>query len=158
MNCLRLELFNTPRPLFRCDPIWRCYRLVSRAKVIENQDDEVPIKDQPLPADASPTTLSPGYIADSDPSGEDPEGDPEEDPAEYLADGGDDDNDDDDDEDDEEDEEEEEHLALADSTTLPAIDPVPSAEDTKTFETDESVPTPPIPSPRLRRARISVRP
>ncbi|GJT43251.1 hypothetical protein Tco_0951966 [Tanacetum coccineum] len=26
-----------PRPIFRCDPIWRCYRLVSRAKVIENQ-------------------------------------------------------------------------------------------------------------------------
>ncbi|GJS04658.1 hypothetical protein Tco_0321166 [Tanacetum coccineum] len=26
-----------PRPLFRCDPIWGCYRLVSRAKVIENQ-------------------------------------------------------------------------------------------------------------------------
>ncbi|GJS47986.1 hypothetical protein Tco_0598107 [Tanacetum coccineum] len=26
-----------PGPLFRCDPIWGCYRLVSRAKVIENQ-------------------------------------------------------------------------------------------------------------------------
>ncbi|GKG58628.1 hypothetical protein Tco_0594398, partial [Tanacetum coccineum] len=44
-------------------------------------DDEVPIEDQPLPADASPTTLSPGYVADSDPSEEDPE----EDPAEYPA-------------------------------------------------------------------------
>ncbi|GJV74962.1 hypothetical protein Tco_1506546 [Tanacetum coccineum] len=57
---------------------------------------------------------------------------------------------------DDEDEEEEEHLALVNSTTLPAIDLVPSVEDTKAFKTDESAPTPP--SPRLRRARISVRP
>ncbi|GKD33135.1 hypothetical protein Tco_1248644 [Tanacetum coccineum] len=92
-------------------------------------DDEVPIEDQPLPADASPTTLSSGYLADSD-----PEEDPMEDPAEYPADGGGDEDDDDDDDDDdkeeeEEEEEEEEHLALADSTKLPAIDPVSSAED-----------------------------
>nr|GEY73357.1 RNA-directed DNA polymerase, eukaryota [Tanacetum cinerariifolium] len=53
-----------------------------------------------------------------------------------------DDEDDDDDDDEEEDEKEEEHLALADSTTLPAINPVPSAEDTKAFKTDESAPTP----------------
>ncbi|GJW24431.1 hypothetical protein Tco_0038242 [Tanacetum coccineum] len=97
-------------------------------------DDEVPVEDQPLPADALATTLSPGYVADSDPLEEDPKEDPEEDPAEYPVDGGDDDNDDDDDDDedddDEENEEEEEHLASADSTALPAIDPVPSAEDT----------------------------
>ncbi|GJW45769.1 hypothetical protein Tco_0077415 [Tanacetum coccineum] len=97
-------------------------------------DDEVPVEDQPLPTDALATTLSPGYVADSDPLEEDPKEDPEEDPAEYPADGGDDDNDDDDDDDedddDEENEEEEEHLASADSTALPAIDPVPSAEDT----------------------------
>ncbi|GKF65705.1 hypothetical protein Tco_0192222, partial [Tanacetum coccineum] len=140
-------------------------------------DEEVPIKDQPLPADASPTALSPGYVADSDPSEEDPE----EDPAEYPNDEGDDDDDDD------EDKEEEEHPGSADSNTLPAIDHVPSAEDTKAFETDESAPTPsspptytsptyanaplgyrasmiwsrvasppPVPSPRLRKARISV--
>nr|GFB16373.1 putative reverse transcriptase domain-containing protein [Tanacetum cinerariifolium] len=30
-------LTNAPVPIFRCDPIWGCYRLVSRAKVIENQ-------------------------------------------------------------------------------------------------------------------------
>ncbi|GJY68305.1 hypothetical protein Tco_0471287, partial [Tanacetum coccineum] len=53
-----------------------------------------------------------------------------------------------------EDKEEEEHLALADYTTLPAVDPVPSAEDTYAFETDESAPIPP--SPRLCRARISI--
>ncbi|GJS30025.1 hypothetical protein Tco_0490645 [Tanacetum coccineum] len=124
-------------------------------------DDEVPIKDQPLPADASPTALSPGYVADSDPSKEDPEEDPEEDPAEYPANEGDDDDeeessgDDDDDEEDEasEEDEEEEHLALADSTTLPTIDHVPLAEDTEVFKTDESAPTPPPPrSPRTKYA------
>ncbi|GJR09564.1 putative reverse transcriptase domain-containing protein [Tanacetum coccineum] len=96
-------------------------------------DDEVPIKDQPQPADASPTALSPGYVADSDPSEEDPE----EDPADYHVDGG----DDDDDEEEEDEEEEEEHIASADSTTLPAIDPIPSIKDTKVFKTDESAPT-----------------
>ncbi|GKG24844.1 hypothetical protein Tco_0395472, partial [Tanacetum coccineum] len=103
----------------------------------DNEVQSAPIEDQPLPVDASPTALSPSYVADFDPSEEDPEEDP--------TDGGDDDNDDDDDydddEDDEEDEEEEENLAPADSTTLPYIDLVPSAEDTKAFKTDESAPT-----------------
>ncbi|GKF99657.1 hypothetical protein Tco_0301348, partial [Tanacetum coccineum] len=45
---------------------------------------------------------------------------------------------------------------MADSTTVSAIDPVPSTEDTKAFKIDESAPTPPLPRPR--RARISVRP
>ncbi|GJR01466.1 hypothetical protein Tco_0524450 [Tanacetum coccineum] len=114
-------------------------------------DDEAPIEDQPLSADASPTTLSLGYVADSD---------PEEDPSDYPTDRGDDDDeeessrDDADDEDEEkasedEDEEEEEHLAPADSPTLPAVDLVPLAEDTEAFEKDESTPTPPVPSPRL---------
>ncbi|GKG63102.1 hypothetical protein Tco_0638749, partial [Tanacetum coccineum] len=78
----------------------------------------------PLPADASPTTLSSGYVADSVPL----EKDPEEDPVEYPVDGGGNDNDyndDDDDEDEEEEEEEEEDLALNDSTTLPTINPLP---------------------------------
>ncbi|GKF44238.1 hypothetical protein Tco_0130790, partial [Tanacetum coccineum] len=39
------------------------------------------MKDQPLFADASPTTLSPGYIADSDP--EKGKEDPEEDPVDH---------------------------------------------------------------------------
>nr|GEX97749.1 hypothetical protein [Tanacetum cinerariifolium] len=56
------------------------------------------MKDQHLPADASPTALSPGYIANFDPEED------EEDPADYPADGGDNDdnessNDDDDDDD-----------------------------------------------------------
>nr|GEV10540.1 putative reverse transcriptase domain-containing protein [Tanacetum cinerariifolium] len=71
----------------------------------------------------------------------------EEDPKEDHANGGDDDDD-----------EEEGNLALAESTTLHVVDPIPSAEDTEVFETDESAPTPPIPSPRLRKARISIRP
>ncbi|GKD73687.1 hypothetical protein Tco_1331969 [Tanacetum coccineum] len=109
---------------------------------LASSDVEAPLEDQPLPAEASPTALSPGYVADSDPD-EDPEEDPEEDHADYPADGGDgddepfddDDDDDTDDEDeepfeDEDDDEEEEHLALPDSSTIPAIDPVPSAGDT----------------------------
>ncbi|GJU34309.1 hypothetical protein Tco_1182663 [Tanacetum coccineum] len=103
-------------------------------------DDEVPIKDQPLPADVSPIALSPGYVADSDPSEDVLEKDPEEDPAKFPADGGDDD--DYEEEEEEQDEEEEEHLALADSTVLHAINLVPSAEDTKEFKTDKSAPTP----------------
>ncbi|GKF97300.1 hypothetical protein Tco_0293121 [Tanacetum coccineum] len=95
-------------------------------------DDEAPWEDQPLPVDASPTALSLGYVADSD-----PEEDPEEDHADYPADGGDDDDepfDDDTDDEDEgtfededDDEEEEEHLAPADSPTIPIVDPIPSA-------------------------------
>ncbi|GJR77516.1 hypothetical protein Tco_0089881 [Tanacetum coccineum] len=128
-------------------------------------DAEAPLEDQPLPADASPTTLSPGYVADSD-LDEDPEEDPEEDHADYLANGGDgddepsDDDDDDTDNEDEEpfeDEEEEEHLALADPSAVPVVDLVPSAGDTEVFETDESAPTP-VPSPRRHTARMSVRP
>nr|GFB24064.1 hypothetical protein [Tanacetum cinerariifolium] len=59
----------------------------------------------PLPADASPTALSSGYVADSDPSEEDPKNDP----ADYLANKGDDDEEEEEesfeDDDDEEDEE-----------------------------------------------------
>ncbi|GJW99907.1 hypothetical protein Tco_0183821 [Tanacetum coccineum] len=51
-------------------------------------EDEAPMEDQPLPADASPVALSPGYVPDSDPE-EDPEEDSEEEHADYPADGGD---------------------------------------------------------------------
>ncbi|GKG34997.1 hypothetical protein Tco_0437693, partial [Tanacetum coccineum] len=67
-------------------------------------DAEAPLKDQPLPADASLIALSPGYVADFDP-GEDPEEDPEEDHADYPADGGDDDDEPSDDDDDDTDDE-----------------------------------------------------
>ncbi|GJX02915.1 reverse transcriptase domain-containing protein [Tanacetum coccineum] len=76
-----------------------------RSLLTQASDEELEelMKDQLLPADASPIALSPDYISDSDPE-EDDEEDPEEDPADYPANGGDnddnessdDDNDDDD--------------------------------------------------------------
>ncbi|GKG37375.1 hypothetical protein Tco_0447548, partial [Tanacetum coccineum] len=94
---------------------------------------EAPMEDLPLPIDASPTALSPGYIADFDP--EEDEEDPEEDPADHPIDGchnddnesSDDDDDDDDVVKDEEDKEEDEHLALADPSTVLIYDLVPSS-------------------------------
>nr|GEZ05262.1 hypothetical protein [Tanacetum cinerariifolium] len=89
--------------------------------------------DQPLPANASPTALSPGYVVDSNP--EKDEKDPKENHADYPADRGDNDddessNDDDDDDDvkkDEEDKEEEEHLASADPFDVSTDDLVPTS-------------------------------
>nr|GEU41319.1 hypothetical protein [Tanacetum cinerariifolium] len=67
-----------------------------------------PSPNYPLPANASPTALSPGYVADSD-----PEEGPEEDPIDYPADRG----YDEEEEASEEDEDaDEEHLAPANST------------------------------------------
>ncbi|GKF15717.1 hypothetical protein Tco_0057179, partial [Tanacetum coccineum] len=103
-----------------------------------------------------------------------PEEDSEEDHTDYPADGEDgdepfDDNDDDDDTDDEdeeptEDEEEEEHLALADPSAVPIVDPVLSTGDTEVFETDESAPISRshqtrvfFSQTRLRRARKTVK-
>ncbi|GKG31557.1 hypothetical protein Tco_0426507, partial [Tanacetum coccineum] len=86
------------------------------------------MEDHSLPIDASPTALSPGYIADFDP--EEDEEDPEEDPADHPVDGGDNDDnessDDNDVEKDKEDEVEEEHLAPADPSAVPIDDHVPS--------------------------------
>ncbi|GJR84170.1 hypothetical protein Tco_0154955 [Tanacetum coccineum] len=152
-------------------------------------DEHVSVEDQPYADDASPTAESHGYIADSESieedsidypdkpedEDEDPEEDPEEDHTDDPADreDGDDEpsddyNDDDDtnDEDEEptEEEEGEEHIALADSSAVPVVDPDPSAGDTKAFETGESAPTPRSPQTRiffsqtrLRRARKTVR-
>ncbi|GKA44110.1 putative reverse transcriptase domain-containing protein, partial [Tanacetum coccineum] len=126
-------------------------------------DAEASLKDQPLPTDASPTALSPSYMADFDPD-EDPEEDPDEDHTDYPTDGGDgndepsdDDDDDIDDEDeepfeDEDDDEEEENLASADSLAIPIVDLVPLAGDTEAFETDESALTPR--SPQTKHAAV----
>nr|GFD43529.1 hypothetical protein [Tanacetum cinerariifolium] len=89
------------------------------------------MEDQSLPADASPTALSPGYVVDSDLDKD--EKDSKEDPADYPTDRGnnddessnDDDDDDDDVEKDKEDKEEEEHLALADPSNVSTDDLVP---------------------------------
>ncbi|GKF13885.1 hypothetical protein Tco_0055347, partial [Tanacetum coccineum] len=119
------------------------------------EDDVLLAEEQPLPAAASPTTESPGYIPESDLK-EDDEEDPEEDPADYPADKGDDGDDeessDDDEEEEDEEEEEEEHLAPADPTDVAfPVDQDPSDEETEPFETDESAATPPSPPPPTYR-------
>ncbi|GKA67157.1 reverse transcriptase domain-containing protein [Tanacetum coccineum] len=83
------------------------------------------MEDQPLPTDASPTALSPGYIANS--NLEEDEEDPKVDPADYPVDGG--DNDDNESSDDDNDD---------DDMTLS-----PQAEDTEAVKTDKSASTPP---------------
>nr|GEV90506.1 hypothetical protein [Tanacetum cinerariifolium] len=95
------------------------------------EDDVFLAKEQPLPAAASPTAESPGYILESDPD-EDPEEDddedPKEDPADYPANhdddnkeepSGDDADEEDEEQDEDDDDEEEEHPALADSIPPP---------------------------------------
>nr|GEV45962.1 hypothetical protein [Tanacetum cinerariifolium] len=79
-------------PVYVPEPVYPVYLAPS--------DDDIPVEDQPLPADSLPAALSPGYVVDSD-----PKEDPEEDHANYLADGGDDNDDssDDDDTDDDDD-------------------------------------------------------
>ncbi|GJU78111.1 putative reverse transcriptase domain-containing protein [Tanacetum coccineum] len=92
----------------------------------------------PYAADASPSALSQGYIIESDQE-EDPKEDSEEDPIDYAADT----DDDDEEEEPSDDDQEEEYLAPA--IALSAVDLVPSAEETESFETDKifSLPTPP---------------
>ncbi|GKA92061.1 reverse transcriptase domain-containing protein [Tanacetum coccineum] len=79
------------------------------------------MEDQPLPVDASPTALSPGYIADFDP--EEDEKDLKEDLVDHHVDGG--DNDDNESSDDDEDDDDD------------------VVRDKEAFETDESASTPP---------------
>ncbi|GJS96230.1 UBN2 domain-containing protein [Tanacetum coccineum] len=116
-------------------------------------DDKIVAEDQPYADYASPVALSPGYVANSDPG---------EDPADKGDDDDDDDSSDDDEEKEEASEEEEEHLAPTDSVVAPAVDPVPSSEETESFKMDESTATPPPPPPTNRTtplgARISIRP
>nr|GEW67832.1 hypothetical protein [Tanacetum cinerariifolium] len=110
--------------------------------------DEFEAPQSPPSPDYVPGLKYPEYVALSD----DEIPDPKKDLADYPTDEGDADEEEDSFEDDEEEEafeddgdEEEEHLASVDSTVLPAIDSVPSAEDTKPFETEESAATPPPP-------------
>ncbi|GJS11947.1 hypothetical protein Tco_0368743, partial [Tanacetum coccineum] len=137
-------------------------------------DDDIQVEDQPYADDALPIVESPGLIADSESMEDDSidypdepkddDEDPEEDHTDYPDDGEDgddepsDDDDDDDDTDDEDEEpieeEEEEHLAPADSSTIPIVDHVPSTGDTEAFETDESAPTPRSPQTRHAAAPI----
>ncbi|GJV44574.1 hypothetical protein Tco_1429110 [Tanacetum coccineum] len=116
---------------------------------LASSDAEVPLEDQPLPIDASPTALSPGYVVDFDPKEDPADGGDHDD---EQSDDDDDDTDDEDEEpfeDEDDNEEEEEHLAPANSSAVPIVDHVPSAGDTKAFETDESAPTPRLPQIRI---------
>nr|GEU84735.1 putative reverse transcriptase domain-containing protein [Tanacetum cinerariifolium] len=69
-------------------------------------DDEAPLEDQPLPADALPIAASLDYPSDDDDDDDDIDSNPDEDPEEDPF----------------EDEEEEEHLAPADSSVVPIVD------------------------------------
>ncbi|GKC60605.1 hypothetical protein Tco_1088203 [Tanacetum coccineum] len=80
-------------------------------KYMPLEDEILLAKEQPLPAAASPTAYSPGYVPESDPE-EEPEADDDDEEEEEPS--GDDADDEDEDEDKDE-EEEEEHPSLADS-------------------------------------------
>ncbi|GJW05191.1 hypothetical protein Tco_1564047 [Tanacetum coccineum] len=123
------------------------------------EDEVLPAEEQPLPAAASPTADSLGYI---------PESDPEEDPTDYLADGGDDDDDEssDDDEDDDEDvekhedeDEDEEHPTLADSVPPPPIPPPPLPVSLPVLVSSPPLPlpSPPPTSPTYIEAPLGFR-
>ncbi|GJY05450.1 hypothetical protein Tco_0371390 [Tanacetum coccineum] len=100
----------------------------------EAPDDTEAPPSHPLPADASPTVDSPGYIADSEPIKDDFEEDPKMDPVDYVADEEEEESSDDDDE-------EEEHLSAA--TPSPHVSPQTIVPFSQT---------------KLRRARIYVQP
>nr|GEZ36739.1 reverse transcriptase domain-containing protein [Tanacetum cinerariifolium] len=103
-------------------------------------DDDLPAKDQPLLASASPTALSPDYLENSKPVEEDPEEDLEEIPVDYPSKG----------------EEEEDPLAPA-LFVSPIPDSIPSSKETKPFEEGETAATPPshTPVPSSIEARIA---
>nr|GFB40990.1 hypothetical protein [Tanacetum cinerariifolium] len=99
---------------------------------IPPEDDVFPAEEQPLPAAATPTTDSPGYIPESNPD-EDPKDDDDKDPEEDLVDypadhdneeeeeepSRDDADEEDEEQDEDDDDKEEEHLASADSIPPP---------------------------------------
>ncbi|GJU99579.1 hypothetical protein Tco_1328850 [Tanacetum coccineum] len=154
---------SPPLPDFILEPVY--------PKYMPQEDEVFPIEEQPLPVVASPTAQSLDYVLEFDPKEnpeEDDDEDPKEDPVDYPSDGGDDSNDEDessgDDEDDDEvnieadDDDKEEHPAPADSVVvaLPAADQAPYAEETKSFEIDESAATPPPHLAYHVTARISI--
>ncbi|GKB24424.1 hypothetical protein Tco_0863825 [Tanacetum coccineum] len=125
---------HTPLPLdFVSDPVY--------LEFMPSDDEVLPAEEHPLPAAASPTDQSPGYIPESDPE-EDPEEDdedPDEDPVNYPADR-DDDN-----------EEEEEHPAPADSVPPPPVHRMTArisirAEPSISLPPREEIPSPPLPA------------
>ncbi|GJR52391.1 hypothetical protein Tco_1402912 [Tanacetum coccineum] len=133
-----------------------------------SSNDDMQVKDQPYAEDASPTTESPGYIADLDSM----KGDTDEDSIDYPDEPKDDDEDPEKDDDKDLDEDPSEEHEPKDDDEDPEEDPSeehkPKDEDTKDeepskgsdetepFKEDETAVTPP--PPRHRGARISVRP
>nr|GEX49321.1 hypothetical protein [Tanacetum cinerariifolium]GEX53875.1 hypothetical protein [Tanacetum cinerariifolium] len=115
-------------------------------------DDEAPLEDQPLAADASPTAALPGYVADSDPD-EDLEEDPDDDHADYPADGGDGDDDpfDDDDDDDTDDNEpfEDEEDDEEEARKTVRLEPSMSASMEACIPRHDALLSPPLPVPSL---------
>ncbi|GJT07907.1 hypothetical protein Tco_0842369 [Tanacetum coccineum] len=103
----------------------------------EHADDEIVAEDQARSEDGPPTSTSPKLCPQRD------DGDDEDEPLEE---------DDDVNIEADEDKEEEEHPAPADSVVvaLPTTDQAPSAEETESFETDESAATPPPQTPPYR--------
>nr|GFA50973.1 hypothetical protein [Tanacetum cinerariifolium] len=93
------------------------------------------MEDQPLPADASPTALSLGYVVNSEDE-KDPKEDPADYPADYPADRGDNDDDESSNDDEDDDDEKEEHQAPADPSMYLQMILSPQAENTEAFETD----------------------
>ncbi|GJR49917.1 hypothetical protein Tco_1400438 [Tanacetum coccineum] len=143
-----------PSPEFVPEPVY--------LEFMPPEDEVFLAEEQPLRAAVSPTTDSPGYIADSD-----LEEDLEEDPTDYPAYGGNDDDDDDESSDDDEDDdddveededekEEEEHPTLADSVPPPvhhvtarmsvrAQTPISLPLDTEILSPPLPVSSPPLP-------------
>nr|GEY43471.1 putative reverse transcriptase domain-containing protein [Tanacetum cinerariifolium] len=118
---------HPPSPVYVLEPEYPEYLVPSR--------DEAPIEDQPLPADASPTALPPGYPSGDDDDDEDKEASEDED-----------------------DDDEEEHLALTDSSAIPVVVPTrlrkaqktvrlkpPRSASMKAYIAEHAViPTPPL--------------
>nr|GEV07843.1 hypothetical protein [Tanacetum cinerariifolium] len=126
-------------PVYDLEPEYPEYHVSS--------DDDMQVEDQPIGPTDYPVNRGDD---DDEPSNDDDDDDTNDEDEEPTK--------------DEDDDEEEEHLALADFSAVPVVDPVPSARDTEAYETDESAPTPrsphtrvPFSQTRLCKARITVR-
>ncbi|GJT25184.1 putative reverse transcriptase domain-containing protein [Tanacetum coccineum] len=121
-------------PVYVLEPVYPEYLVPS--------DDDIPVEDQSYAADTSPTTLSPGYVVDSD---------LEEDPIDYAADAEDDE--DEEEESFEDDDDEEEHLApalLLLLLQLPLALPTPLPSPLTPLSSPlPQIPLPPLPLPSL---------
>ncbi|GJT89724.1 hypothetical protein Tco_1078569 [Tanacetum coccineum] len=101
--------------------------------------DYVPGLEHPPSPDYVPGLEYPEYLVPSDDEEEEESSEDDDDEEKVFE---------------EDEDEEKEHLALADSVILPAIDPVFLAKEAKPFETDESTATPPPPPQTLSQTDI----